>query len=84
MKTSTQTFTFLLVVLTSLCLSGYENNSHAQSSQNDATVVELKEFKDIKAKADKGDIEAQGWLAICYNNGLYGCKIDKNRAQELY
>jgi len=80
MKT-TKTFTFLLVIMTSL-LVGYGQNLYAESGQSD--VVEMQEFKDIKAKADKGDIEAQCWLASCYNSGLFGCKIDKDQTRELF
>ena len=94
MKISAKNFTLSLVIFAIFCLFGCGQNSHAASYQsdtahtnnteNDITVVEMQEFKDIKAKADKGDIEAQCWLAICYNNGLYGCKIYKNRARELF
>ncbi|GHV09941.1 hypothetical protein AGMMS50229_20760 [Campylobacterota bacterium] len=60
------------------------NNTNAQANNDKSTVMEMKEFKDIKAKADKGDIEAQCWMAICLRYGLYGCKIDKPQMQELF
>ena len=91
MKISTKTITLSLVIMTVLlCLFGCGQGSRAESYQsvavstnnaeNDITV----KFKDIKAKADKGDIESQCWLAICYDYGLYGCRIDKPQAQDLY
>ena len=57
---------------------------NAVKTKNDDAVDETRQFKDIKAKADKGDVEAQCWLAICYNTGLYGCKIDLSQSQELF
>jgi hypothetical protein len=53
------------------------DSSSVNSDTADLFIKEFQEFKDIKAKADNGDIEGQYWLAICYNRGLYGCKIDK-------
>ena len=59
------------------------DNNYA-NSEHDTAGIEMQEFKDIKAKADKGDIESQCWLAICYSMNLYGCKIDQPQAQELF
>ena len=53
-------------------------------TKNDIALVEIQQFKDIKAKADKGDVEAQCWLAICYYWGVYGCKIDDQQAKQLF
>ncbi|MCL2349418.1 MAG: sel1 repeat family protein [Planctomycetaceae bacterium] len=83
MRISTKTLAFLLVMLTFLCWGG-SGNSYAQLD-SDTTEADLtKKFNDIKAKAEKGDINTQCWLAICYDLGLYGCKIDKPQAKELF
>jgi len=66
MAISTKVITLLLVILTSLGLSGCGKSSRAESSQSDMTAVEFEDFADIKAKADKGDVDAQFNLGILY------------------
>ena len=72
---------FTAVLIIAICCATIVGCGGANGSQSSD---EFQQFKDIKAKADEGDTEAQCWLAICYSNGFYGCKIDKVQAQELF
>ena len=38
----------------------------------------------LQAEAEKGNLDAQCWLAICYESGLHGCNMDIPQAKELY
>jgi len=55
----------------------------AESNQNDNTTVETQEFRDIKAKAENGDMEARFDLAECYKNGK-GISPSKFEAVKWY
>ena len=41
-------------------------------------------LKVLQAEAEKGNPDAQCWLAICYEIGLQDCNIDKPQAEEWF
>ena len=69
MKTkSTLTIVIVMMLAMTFYFAGY-GCSRAQSNINDQGIVETKEFKELKAKAEKGDTEAQSKLGDCYYAG---------------
>jgi len=80
-----QTLTHFFVIMLVLSgLNGCSNETDTIIDENKTKLVTSPEVLALQTKADKDDPDAQCWLALSYQQGLHGCKIDEPQSQELF
>ncbi|MDR0869679.1 MAG: sel1 repeat family protein [Planctomycetaceae bacterium] len=81
------TLSLLAFVLFFVLFAGYAlSEPNAEESQAVAPAVDYSKLPlaELKAAAEKGEVNAQCWLGRCYRSGLNGCERDETKAAELF
>ncbi|MDR1382910.1 MAG: hypothetical protein LBJ67_03540 [Planctomycetaceae bacterium] len=60
------------------------DDKNVNSGANNTAINQDTPLELLKSESDKNNPDAICWLALCYDNGLKGCYIDKSRAKELW
>ncbi|MDR1383934.1 MAG: hypothetical protein LBJ67_08840 [Planctomycetaceae bacterium] len=59
-------------------------NNNINTVINNTVVNQSTPFAVLQSEAEKNNPDAICWLALCYDDGLKGCSIDKPKAKELW